>query len=145
MFLHFIETHVCILNHAARALLSRFYTKLYFRVIYHIFYGINFILCQYGMCLLVYCDIILCFRQGSKLEQFHWLVIHCMNISEIKDNKMCFVIIFIMHIEEAWTRWLIFCRWRFQRSCTKPSKLTSPVRVETCIKSAKNTCDDKLL
>ena len=30
------------------------------------------------------CDISLCFRQGSKVEQFHWLFIPCLNISQIK-------------------------------------------------------------
>ena len=46
-------------------------------------------LCWYVICLFILCGIILCFRQGSKVEveQFHWLVIPCINIFEIKKNQ----------------------------------------------------------
>ena len=43
-------------------------------------------LCWYVICLFILCGIILCFRQGSKVEQFHWLVIPCINIFEIKNK-----------------------------------------------------------
>ena len=56
----------------------------YFRKIYRIFYGMTFILCGYAICLFVKCGIILCFKQGSKVQQFHGLVIPCINILEIK-------------------------------------------------------------
>ena len=69
-------------------LLSGFLYKGYFvscfRIIYPIFYGMTFMLCWYVICLFILCGIILCFRQGSKVEQFHWLVIPCINIFEIK-------------------------------------------------------------
>ena len=52
----------------------------YFRKIYRIFYGMTFILCWYAICLFVKCGIILCFKQGSKVQQFHGLVIPCINI-----------------------------------------------------------------
>ena len=46
-------------------------------------------LCWYVICLFILYGIILCFRQGSKVEveQFHWLVIPCINIFEIKKIK----------------------------------------------------------
>ena len=55
-----------------------------FRIIFRIFYGMTFILCWYAICLFVKCGIILYFRQGSKVEQFQWLVIPCINIFEKK-------------------------------------------------------------
>ena len=71
-------------------LLSGFLYKGYFvscfRIIYPIFYGMTFMLCWYVICLFILCGIILCFRQGSKVEQFHWLVIPCINIFEIKNK-----------------------------------------------------------
>ena len=55
-----------------RTLLSGFGTNvgfvLCFRIIHQIFYDMNYYLCRYGICLLVYCDNKLCFRQGSKME-----------------------------------------------------------------------------
>ena len=63
------------------------YFVSYFRIIYQIFYGMTFMLCWYVMCLFILCGIILCFRQGSKVEQFHWLVIACINIFEIEIKK----------------------------------------------------------
>ena len=68
-----------------RVLYKRYFVS-YFRIIYQIFYGMTFMLCWYVICLFILCDIMLCFRQGSKVEQFHWLVIPCINIFE-KKNK----------------------------------------------------------
>ena len=65
---------------------------LYFRIIYRTFYGMTFILCWYVICLFVKCGIILCFRQGSKVEQFHWLVIPCINMFEKKKYSVLFCI-----------------------------------------------------
>ena len=58
-----------------------------FRIIFRIFYGMTFILCWYAICLFVKCGIILYFRQGSKVEQFQWLVIPCINIFEKKISS----------------------------------------------------------
>ena len=60
----------------------------YFRIIYQIFYGMTFMLCWYVICLFILCGIILCFRQGSKVEQFHWLVLPCINIFEKKFSHI---------------------------------------------------------
>ena len=68
-----------------RVLYKRYFVS-YFRIIYQIFYGMTSMLCWYVICLFILCGIILCCRQGSKVEQFHWLVIPCINIFEIKNK-----------------------------------------------------------
>ena len=62
-------------------------------------------LCWYVICLFILCGIILCFRQGSKVEveQFHWLVIPCINIFEkkkkIKKNQSSASLAFVQGIQ----------------------------------------------
>ena len=76
IFVHFTEISLYTLPFGVCTLLLGFGFKgswfcTVFIIIYQIFNGTNFYLCRYGICLSVYYDNMLCFRQGSKVEQFH--------------------------------------------------------------------------
>ena len=93
MFPCFTDILMYILKLDICVLLSGFCTKggfvLCCWVFYQLFYDITFNLRRYGICLLV--TICYVFRHGSEVVECHWFVISCLDIFEIKKNKILFI------------------------------------------------------